>query len=36
MQLINECEDAITAFESVSNSDRRAFAIHVLFRRRAE
>ena len=36
MQLINESEDAIAAFESVPKSDRRSFAIHILFRRRPE
>ena len=36
VQLINESEDAITAFDGAPNADRRAFAIHVLFRRHRE
>lgn len=36
MQFINETEDTITAFENTPGSDRRAFAIYVLFRRRLE
>ena len=36
MQFISECEDTITAFESAPNADRRAFALHVLLRRRPE
>ncbi len=36
VQAINETEDAIDAFESAPNSDRRAFAIHVLFRPRRD
>ena len=36
IQLINETEDAIIALENAPGSDRRAFAIHVLFRRRPE
>ena len=36
MQFINETEDAITALEGVPTVGRRAFAIHVLFRRRPE
>ena len=36
MQAVDETEDIITAFESAPSTDRRAFAIHVLFRRRPE
>ena len=36
MQAVGETEDIITAFENAPNADRRAFAIHVLFRRRPE
>ena len=36
VQAINETEDAIDAFEGASNLDRRAFAIHVLFRARRD
>lgn len=36
VQFINETEDTITAFESAPNPDRRAFALHVLLRRRPE
>ena len=34
MQLIDESEDALLTLENVPNTDRRAFAIHGLFRRR--
>ena len=36
MQAVGETEDVIDAFENAPNADRRAFAIHVLFRRRPE
>lgn len=36
MQFISECEDTITAFEGAPSADRRAFALHVLLRRRPE
>lgn len=36
MQLITEAENAITALENAPTAGRRAFAIHVLFRRRPE
>ena len=36
MQLVDETETVIAAFENVSNADRRAFALHVLLRRRRE
>ena len=36
VQLIDESEDAITAFENTGSADRRAFAIHVLLRHRRE
>ena len=36
MQFIDESEDAINALESTSGADRRAFALHVLLRRRRE
>ena len=36
MQIVGETEDIITAFESAPNADRRAFALHVLLRRRPE
>ena len=36
MQAVGETEDIITAFENAPNAGRRAFAIHVLFRRRPE
>ena len=36
IQAIDETEDAIDAFENASNSDKRAFAIHVLFRLRRD
>ena len=36
IQLITEAENAITDLESVPNADRRAFALHVLLRRRPE
>ena len=36
MQIVDETEEALTSLESSSSTDRRAFAIHVLFRRRSE
>ena len=36
MLLINEANDAIDSLENAVASDRRAFAIHVLFRRRRD
>ena len=36
MQLIDETETALSSFENATNTDRRAFAIHVLVRRRRE
>ena len=36
MQLIDENETALSAFENATSPDRRAFAIHVLMRRRRE
>ena len=36
MQLIDETETVIAAFETASSGDRRAFALHVLLRRRRE
>ena len=36
MQLIDETETALSSFENATNADRRAFAIHVLMRRRRE
>ena len=36
IQLITEAEGAITDLESAPNADRRAFALHVLLRRRPE
>lgn len=36
IQLIDETENAVTAFKNASTADRRAFAIHVLMRRRRE
>ena len=36
MQAVGETEDAITALEGAPGADRRAFALHVLLRRRPE
>ena len=36
VQLIDETEDAVNAFENAPGADRRAFAIHVLLRRRRD
>ena len=36
MLLIDEADDAINSLENAFASDRRAFAIHVLFRRRRD
>ena len=36
LQLIDESENAIAALEDATTADRRAFAIHVLMRRRRE
>ena len=36
MQAVGETEDTITAFESAPSTERRAFALHVLLRRRQD
>ncbi len=36
LQLIDETETVVTAFENVASADRRSFAIHVLLRQRRE